>query len=363
VKNRISLLFLFLLLAAGLGCSDKPNKPDNKPEPYYKLIYSYVTPEFSILTFNSKTGEVLDSAWYPKVPYWDLVFSKDAARAYYSGSGTIWITDIATGDTIAIDRQHATGKIVLAPDEKHVVTISARSMTLFSLPNLETVYQKSATSIEATFHPSRSLLYFFHAIPNTIYQSDTLFVLDYASDPVSVRAVALKDSTGELVPPGSMVLSADGRWMLSIYHNWVFLTEVDSLKVRHAYKSLHFSDANYKGITLHPDGKRAFLAYYDPWYQPDVGGLDVFDFETLTLYNYLDRTTISGTDKYFRPEELEFSLSGDEIFGVNSQQSIGSYDLFKIEAATKKLSLFTENRGGKGEFPAVLRLNPKPYYK
>jgi hypothetical protein len=199
VKNQFLFLFVLLVLAAGFGCSDKPSKPDNKPEPYYKLIYSYVMPEFSILTFNSKTGQVLDSVWYPTVPYWDVVFSRNASRAYYSGSKATWIEDVATGDTVAIDRERA-GKLVLSPDENHIVIIGARAMTLCSLPNLEILYQKSATSIQATFHPSKSLLYFSHAIPNTIYHSDTLFVLDYASDPVSVRAVALKDSTGELVP-------------------------------------------------------------------------------------------------------------------------------------------------------------------
>lgn len=362
MKKRLLCFSILLLLAASLSCSDKPSKPNDKPKPYYKLIYSYVMPEFSILTFNCKTGEVLDSVWYPQVPYWDIVFSKDAARAYYSGAGTTWIEDIATGDTVAIDRQRA-GKLVLSPDENNIAIIGARSIAFCSRPNLEILYQKSATSIGATFHPSKKLLYFFHAIPNTVYHSDTLFVLDYGGNPISVRAVALKDSTGELVPPGPMVLSGDGRWMLSIYLNWLFLTEVDSLKVQRVYKSLHFSDANYGGITLHPDGRRAFLVYSDPWNQPDVGGLDVFDFETLTLCNYLDRMTIPGTDKYFRPQQLEFSPSGDEIFGVNSQQPIGSYDLFKIEVATRKLTLFTEDRGWKGEFPAVLRLYPKPYYE
>jgi len=362
VKNQFLFLFVLLVLAAGFGCSDKSSGPDNKPEPYYKLIYSYVTPEFSVLTFNSKTGEVLDSVWYPKVPFWDVVFSKDAARAYYSGSGSTWIADVATGDTVAIDRQRA-GKLILSPDENHIVIIGAQYMVLSSLPNLEIRYQKSATSIGATFHPSKRLLYFSHAIPNTIYHSDTLFVLDYGGNPVSVQAVALKDSVGDLVPPGPMVLSGDGRWMLSIYLNWLFLTEVDSLKVRHVYKSLHFSDANYGAITLHPDGKRAFLVYVDPWYKPDVGGLDIFDFETLTLYNYLDHLTIPGTDRFFRPWKLDFTPDGRQMFGVNFQQLIGDYDLFEIELATRKLSLFTENRGAKGEYPAVLRLNPKPYYE
>jgi hypothetical protein len=114
---------------------------------------------------------------------------------------------------------------------------------------------------------------------------------------------------------------------------------------------------------LHPDGKQAFLIYSDPWYNPEVGGLDVFDFETLTLYNYLDHLTIPGTDRFFRPWQLDFSPDGRQMFGVNFQQLVGGYDLFAIELATRKLRLFTENRGAKGEYPAVLRLNPKPYYE
>ncbi len=358
MKNRPFFLLSLLLLAAGFGCSDKPSKPDNNKEPYYKLIYSYVMPEFSILTFNSRTGEVLDSVWYPKVPYWDLVFSKDAARAYYSGSSSTWITDVATGDTVAIDRQRA-GKLVLSPDENYVVIIGARSMTFCSLPNFEILYQKSATSIGATFHPFKSLLYFFHAIPNTMYHSDTLFVLDYGNRPVSVQAVALKDSTDELVPPGPMVVSGDGRWMIMLWREQVFLLDTDSLKIRKTFRAQdHWG--YYWPSAVDPDRKQVYLAYVDaPLLYPVDAGIDIFDFQSLTLTRLIHYASVPGISKFVVPSHTELTPDGKELLGV-SHNGMGSMEgFFRIDLATKTISLFAPERAG---YPSVFAIDPRPYY-
>jgi hypothetical protein len=363
VNRKFAFAVLAHLLWILASCSDKPNEPVDQPEPYYKLVYSYVAPEFSILTLNSETGEVLDSVWYPEIPYWDMVFSRDGQRAYYSGRDGIWIEDAATGDTIAMNPEGQGGGLELSPDEDYLVSVGSRRFVLYSVPGLTTIYEDSATSVLTAFHPWRDILYFTKGDGSIIYDSDTLYVLDYAASPPSVDAVALKDSLDQLVPLGPMVVSGDGRWLLNFSYNWLFLTELDSLKVRHVYKSLHFSDANYKGISLHPDGNGAFLTYADPFYKPDVGGLDLFDFQTQSLENFIAHVTIPGTGKYFRPWKLMFTPDGKEMLGVNYQQAFGDYDLFKIELATGDLSLLAPNRGARGEYPQVFRLDPKPYYE
>jgi hypothetical protein len=356
MKNQFLFLFVLLVLAAGFGCSDKPSKPDNNKEPYYKLIYSYVQPPVSVLTFNTRTGEVLDSVWYPQMPFGDVAFSKDGARAYYSGLRATWIIDLATGDTLAIDRQKA-GALVLSPDEQYLAVKAAQEMWVFRLPSLSVVYHKAITYFWGRFHPTKELLYINYGIPG--YGIDTLlYVLDLSVTPPLERSVALSDSLGELVPAGPMELSGDGKWMLMIYYNWLFLVDTDSLKVRKVMKSLHFAEANYIGITLHPDGKRAFLHYYDPYFNPNVGGLDVFDFSTQTLTNFIDHVSVPGLDRPFRPWRSEFTPDGTELIGIVYETFPGC-EIFRLDLATKTVSQFTAHRG---EYPQVLKINPKPFY-
>lgn len=354
--------FVALLICLG-SCSKKPSQPEEKGEPYYELIYSYVAPEFSILTFNSKTGEVLDSTWYPELPYGDLVFLHGGSQAIYAGRTAIWIADVGTGDTLAINGEHEGGRLLLSPDESRLVSISAQNFFVYSLPSLEMIFQKSATSAYAAFHPTQDRLYYIYADGGGVYDSDSLYILAYGTDPPTEQAVILSDSSDQQVPLGPMVVSGDGLWMLSFSYNWLFLTDLDSLKVKHIYKSLHFSDANYSSISLHPDGQRAFLTYSDPFYQPDIGGLDVFDFKTLSLDNLLDHLKIPETEKWFRPSKYQFTPDGSEIIGVNFQQGFGDYDLYRIVLATKELSIFAPNRGARGEYPQMFRLNPKPHYR
>ncbi len=365
MKNRLLYFSILLLLAAGFGCSDRSSGPDNKPEPYYKLIYSYVQPPVSVLTFNTRTGGVLDSVWYTQEPFLDVAYSKDCALACYtvstrSQSGGLfvstWVADAATGDTAAIDRGHGGGEVILSPDGSHLTMISSQYMVLYTIPNLGVLYEKSATSVFARFRPTKDLLFFIYATPNLGW--DTLYVLDYSVTPAVERSVALSDSLGEHFPAAPMEFSGDGRWTLMTYYNWLFLVDTDSLKVRKIMKSLHFADANYTGIRVHPDGQRAFLTYYDPWYKLDVGGLDIFDFSTLTLTNYIDHVTVPGLSRPFRPSRIEFTPDGEEMFGVNFE-IFGGADIVKLELAAKAVSQFTAHRG---EYHRVLKINPKPFY-
>jgi hypothetical protein len=355
VKNQILFMFLLLVLAAGFGCSNKPSKPNDKPEPYYKLLYSYVQPPVSVLTFNTRTGAVVDSVRHPGEPFLDLEFSHDGELAYYVGPST-WIARTATGDTVAIDRNPGGSQLVLSPDEKNLAMIAAQSMRVYKAPSMDVIYEKLATSFCARFHPSKKVLYFIYGIPG--FDWDTLYVLDFNTTPAIERAVALSDSLGEHVPAGPMELSGDGKWMLMIYYNWLFLVDTDSLKVRKVMKSLHFADANYIGITVHPDGKRAFLHYYDPYFNPNVGGLDIFDFSTQTLTNFIDHVSVPGLGRPFRPWRSEFTPDGKELIGIVYETFLGC-EIFRLDLATKTISLFTPLRGG---YPRVLKLNPKPFY-
>jgi WD40 repeat protein len=356
VKNRILLLFFLLLLAAGFGCSDKSSGPDNKPEPYYKLLYSYVQPPVSVLTFNTRTGEILDSVWYPGEPYRDLAFSHDGEYTYATDRVTRIIKE-STGDTIASDWEHRGYELVLSPDEQYLVVKASQEIWVLRLPSLSVVYHKPITYFWGRFHPTKQLLYINYGIPG--YGVDTLlYVLDLSVTPPVERSVALFDSLGERVPAAPMEISGDGRWLLMIYYNWLFLVDTDSLKVRKVMKSLHFAEADYTDFTLHPDGKRAFLSYYDPWDNPNVGGLDIFDFSTQTLTNYIDHTTVPGLSRPFRPVFCRFTPDGKELIGI-VYETFMCCEIFRIDLATKAISLFTARRG---EYPRVLKINPKPFY-
>lgn len=360
--NKTLITVALALLLGILGsCSDKSTNPEIKPERYYRVIYSYVAPEFSILSLDSRTGEVLDSTWYPELPYGLVIFSHDGNTAYYSGRDAVWAIDATTGETTAVNRERSGGDIRLAPNETALLSIRATDLVLYSVPDLHILFERSGSSAIGTFHPFKDILYFSQ--PGAVYDYDTLYVLDFGQSPPSLEAVALKDSIDQLVPPGPMVVSGDGRWLLSFSYNWLFLTDLDSLKVRHVYKSLHFSDANYSTIFRAPGGQRAFLGYADRTYQRDVGGLDIFDFQTQKLENFIDQVIIPGTDEYLRPWKVLFTPDGDAMLGVSSHWAIGGYDLFRIDLATKELSLFAPNRGARGEYPQVFVLDPKPLYK
>ncbi|MCX6832305.1 MAG: hypothetical protein NT028_09265 [candidate division Zixibacteria bacterium] len=356
MKNQLLFLFVLLLLAAGFGCSDKSSGPDNKPEPYYKLLYSYVQPPVSVLTFNTRTGEVLDSVWYPGEPYRDLAFSHDGEYTYATGRVTRIIRE-STGDTIASDWEHRGYEVVLSPDEQYLVVEASQEMWIFRLPSLSVVYHKPITYFWGRFHPTKQLLYFIYGIPG--FGIDTLlYVLDLSVTPPVERSVALSDSLGEHVPAGWMEVSGDGRWLLMIYYGWLYLVDTDSLKVRKVITSSQYAHDDYIGITMHPDGRRAFLHYYDPRINPNVGGLDIFDFSTQTLTNFIDHVSVPGLDRPFRPWRSEFTPDGKELIGI-IYETFMCCEIFRIDLATKAISLFTARRG---EYPRVAKINPKPFY-
>jgi hypothetical protein len=358
VKNHLLFLFILLLLAVGFGCSDKPNKPDNKPEPYYKLIYSYVMPEFSVLTFNSITGKVMDSVWYPKVPFSDVVFSKDAARAYYSGSGATWIADVATGDTVAVDRQRA-GKLVLSPDEQYLAVISATKIWLFRLPTLTLIYEKSATSIWAAFHPAKKLLYYVHGV-SPAPEYDTLFRLDFGLQPPLETSTVLYDTSGQRISAGPMALSSDGQWMITTLYWNLCLLDTDSLKVRRMFRDPeHWG--YYWPAAVHPDGMRVFLGYVDaPLLDPVDAGIDIFDFQSLTLTRLIHHATVPGISMFVAPIQMQPTPDGNELIGVSHNGLWSMEGFFRIDLATKTISLFGQERAG---YPSVFRIDPRPYYE
>jgi hypothetical protein len=356
LTKRLVTIPISLLLAIPISCSDKSTGPESKPEPYYRVIYSYVQPPISVLTFDSRNGEVLDSTWYPGEPYRDLVFSADGQYSYGTGRVTR-IIRTATGDTVAADWEHIGYELVLSPDEKYLAVIGSQMMSVFALPALTQVYEKAATSFWARFRPEKELLYFMHATPGLEYYN-TLRELDLGASPPVERSISLTDSAGIQVPPGPMEFSGDGKWMLMIFYNWIFLVDADSMEVTKIMKSLHFTDANYTGIKVHPDGKRAFLGYYDLLYEPDVGGLDVFDFSTRSLSNFIDHVTVPGFSEPFRPALIQFTPDGKEMLGVNIKMFPGCY-IFRLDLATKTLTQFTAHRG---EYPRVLRIFPRLQY-
>jgi hypothetical protein len=315
-------------------------------------------PEFSVLTFNSKTGEVLDSAWYPRLPFGDVVFSKDAARAYYSGWGVTWIADVATGDTVAIDRQRA-GKLVLSPDEKYMAVIASQKMWLLELPSLSVLYEKSATSFWGAFHPTKKLLYYVHSVfPAPEY--DTLFRLDFGVQPPQETSAVLYDTLGECISAGPMALSGDGRWMITTLYWNICLLDADSLKVRRMFRDPdHWG--YYWPAVVHPNGKSVYLGYVDAaLLEPVDAGIDVFDFESLTLTRLIHHATVPGISRFVAPLDMELAPDGRELFGV-SHNGLGSMDgFFRIDLATKTISLFAPERAG---WPSALTIDPRPYYE
>ncbi len=357
MKHYIWPSLILLLLAMALGCSDKPNNPASEPEPYYKLLYSYVQPPVSVLTFDVRIGEVLDSAWFPGEPYRDLIFSHDGEYTYATGRVTRIIKE-STGDTIASDWEHRGYELVLSPDEQYLVVEASQDMWVLRVPSLSVVYHKTITYFWGRFHPTKQLLYIIYGIPGADYDT-LLYVLDLSVTPPVERSVALHDSEGALVPPAPMELSGNGKSMLMIYYNWLFQVDTDSLKVIKVMKSLHFADANYIGITVHPDGNRAFLHYYDPWYNTAVGGLDIFDFSTQTLTNFIDRVSVPELNRPFRPWRSQFTPDGKELIGV-VYETLLLGEIFRLDIETRTLSMFTPRRG---EYPRVVRINPTPFYK
>ena len=355
MRNLI-FTFLTLLLVVLASCSDKPSEPVDKGEPYYQLTYMYTFPEAVVLTLNTRTGELIDSAWYPSAPYWDFEFSQDGELMYCTGGAT-WIVNTTTGDTLAIDHDRS-GKPMLAPGEEFLAVSSATRMSVFKLPSLTLLFEKDAPSIWATFHPTRNLMYYTDGY-SPAYDADTVHWLDLTADPLQEHAVALMDTLGEPYPAGPVTVSGDGQWLLVCYAWELLLLDTDSLKTRRMFRNPDHWGHFWPAASDYEKNK-VYLGYVDsPLFYPEDGGIDVFDFNSQTLTSLVDKTMNPGLPGYMAPYLGLLSPNNKELFGINVTEMGGAKGIFKVNILTKEIEVFLPERAG---YPNLLKINPKPFY-
>jgi DNA-binding beta-propeller fold protein YncE len=326
VKNQFLFLFVFLLLAVGFGCSDDcPTCPDNKPlaEKEYHFLYSFVGPygQCWVYTFSTKTGRVIDSTYYGGFPAYDVRFSKDGQYVFYSVREetrvATWITNYATGDTVAIASGIYGYSISLSGDGQYLLLSDNNTVRLLRIPSLEVIYQGGPASA-GTIHPFRNVAY----IPN--WPEDSLLVVDFQTPTLTDSKVPLKLGYGDYPFSAiSAAVSLDGR--ILILEGGVPGGSTPRIQLRDA-ETLEvlqdFADPTGGGPYLHPDGERVF--FLEPWkdFYAQPGSVWVLSLKTFLLTRILNSVDFRGYFPFMglNPDNMDFTPDGKYALITNGGQ-------------------------------------------
>lgn len=306
-------LLVALATLAVVSCSDKPNQ-DQPPAVEYRLYYSYVEPDNSILGIDIATGEVLDST--PKFggpnARLALIFSEDGRYAYYSlqsdSARRTWIEDRQSGDTVALIEGVSGPRLELSPDGSTLL-LEWNGITILSLPSLTVVHQ-DANAIEGALHPTLPRCYYGAAEKDSF-----LHIVDYGAIPPQITKRVLRDKLDREVYPTHLVVSGDGSRLIlnDIASNTSVIIYSTSTLEREA--ELRFRDGGwrYDGLILHPNGKTVFAKWYGDPFLTEPGLIDQIDLDSLSIRPFLSILDLNGQPR-FMPSMVAIHPSGTEVY-------------------------------------------------
>jgi len=366
VKNQLLFMFVLLVLAVGFGCTkDCPTCPGEPHVPDYHLVYSYVGPSYPayVITYSTKSGQVIDSAFYPNHPFDNVVFTSDGKYACYTygwnlrlGGPETWVTDAATGDTISYLMGIGGIGLVVSRDNQFLCLSYGNFLAILKIPSLEIVYRDSVPVRGGALHPTKQLAYFIKE-PN----QDSLYVLDYSLTPPRVtKSMPIRDSQGrDLWCYTGRVFCTDRYLMLNPtlldVTSYLQFYDLDSLAlIRETRTRLY-------GWTLHPDGNRLFLGYvtYYPGLWPKSGGIDVYNIETNTLYPYYSDGEVNlGVGQPFTPGGIQFTPDGETMYVLSAAGVLPLGPILEIRTATKEIVRRFDHTDGSSR---LIVLNPKDW--
>jgi hypothetical protein len=340
VKNQFLFLFVLLLVAAGFGCSDDcPTCPDNKSpaEKEYHLIYTYGNPGYPgywVYTFSTKSLKAVDSVSYSGNPFDGLRFTSDGKYACYSKPGVTWVTDYASGDTIAIDNDHGGPQLSISKGDRMLMVLAGSRTTVFRLPQLNILYTvpSGISAYSSCFDPTEDVAY----IP--IAREDSLLIVRFDSTGIHDHKIGLVGIDGTRRNGSSAAVTLDGSiLLLSVTDGYggryLKLRDTDSLGLMAEYYP------SYYGPCVHPDGRRVFFFYSSPPYDyPAPWAVYVLDLKTRIMKKVVDGSDYQAFWKwmYLELSQIDFTPDGRYAFlrsgfGLSGSPPIAKLDLDTYE--------------------------------
>jgi hypothetical protein len=338
VKNHILLLFFFLFLAVGFGCSDDcPVCPDNKPltEKEFHLIYSYGSPGYWVYTFSTKTSKVVDSVSYGGNPFEELQFTRDGKYACYSKPGVTWVTDYATGDTIAIDRDHGGRHLSFSKGDRMILVLAGERTAVFGFPALNILYSlPSGVSTGAgCFDPTEDVAYL------SCENEDSLLIVRFDSTGIHDHKIGLEGPGGTPRNGSGVAVTLDASILLLNVTDaygalYLQLRDTDSLhRLAEYYPS-------YGGPFIHPDGRRVFFFHTGTSDNPEPSAIYVLDLKTRLIKKVLDGADYQTFLPYYMyPEisQIDFTPDGRYAFLRSGYGLSGSPPIAKLNLDTYEI--------------------------
>jgi hypothetical protein len=356
-----------LTLGLLLGCQEDCvcPEPEMPLKPDYHLLYSYAGSTIEtkyVLTYSTKTGEVIDSAEYGGIPFVNMAFSHDGEYAVYTsnynldlGASETWVTETATGDTISYLLGVGGQAAILSPSDDYVLLMGGGLYAILSFPGLSIVYQDSVTNLGGGFHPRLNRVF-------AVYERamDSLFVLDFLESPVVESSIPIRDSEGyPLLSTGILQITEhhlllnplipDAAYFIQVY-------DVDSLTLLHEIQTPHLMV--YRGVDLAPDGNRLFLAYNRGFERPWESGVDIYYFSTGNLVPYITQDEISCCYEQIAPTDIEFLPDGESFFILDGGTGFWFGPILQINTVTKEVIRVIRPDDGSTK---LIRLNPKDW--
>ena len=333
--------------------------------PDYHLVYSYVGPSYPayVITYSTKSGQVIDSTFYPNHPFEDLQFTHDGEYACYTsgwnlqlGGPETWVTNASTGDTVSYLMGTGDIEAVVSQDNQFLCLSIGNFLAILRIPSLEIVYRDSVPVRGVALHPTKQLAYFIKE-PN----QDTLFVLDYSLvSPRVTKSLPIRDSQGRNLWCYSDRLLCTDRYLilnptLLDVTSYLQLYDLDSLTL------IRETNTRLYSLYRHPEGKRLFLGYvsYYPDHSPRTGGIDVYNLETNTLYPYYSEDEVYlGEGWPLTPTNIQFTPDGENMYVLSAAGTMRVGPILEIRTATKEIARRFDHTDGNSR---LIRLNPKDW--
>ena len=344
--HLITSLFCAAILALSSCCDDCPSCPVDKPEhePDYHLLYSYVNGSsyYTVITYSLKYGTVVDSAFYPCSPFWDVAYTPDGEYACYTRSASFgcdnrratWVTRTRGGDTVAISHDIGGKEVDISLNGKYLVISESKHLTIFGVPNLDIVYvSDSASYYSAVFHPFENKVFFTMESDSLIYEMtfDSYGMTALSSIPLTNRAgVPVYGLTKSISPDGQYLIIDDTEKSGPSY---VHVLHTQGFEIVHEFLMPWWRDHGWH--SWHPDGQRLFMSYNEAFVVPDYGGIDVYDVTTGVLQDFISMPDVDIAPDIFLPTHIQFTPEGDRMIVLCGGFLMGAAPVVTIDMATK----------------------------
>jgi hypothetical protein len=282
-----------------------------------------------VYTFSTKSLKVVDSVSYSGNPFDALQFTSDGKYACYSKAGVTWVTDYASGDTVAIDNEHGGPRLSISKGDRMLLVLDGSRTSVFGIPNLNILYTIPSGSFPTSccFDPTEDVAYL------TLSHEDSLLIVRLDSTGVHDHKIWLSVPGGNPKYGMTVAVSSDGSTLLLNLTTpeglkYLELRDTDSLHVMAEYYP------SYYGPIIHPDGRRAFLFSAGTFDNPQPSVVYVLDLKTRIMQKVLDGVDYGSFSPYRRfldVGQIDFTPDGRYAFILNGHGLSGSPPIAKLD--------------------------------